>query len=313
MTANGYGVESVSTRLVPAADRVDLWNGTVTAYQGALQFDYPAPERFHGRATRQRTGRFQLVTWHISQAQTIVRTARRAAADADDDFRLLLPLGPAAALRLDGADTRLADGAAVLLAGDTPYALHLPDGSRGVVLTLGRAEVGGRLGREARCARPVPLASGAGRLLAGVLHALVRERAGLTAPAFDAGCAHAVELAALVAGEPRADTGLEDLVRRVVREHAADPDLSGERVARVVGWSLRHVQAVLRRAGTTPSDLIRDTRLELARARLAGPDRRTIAAIAHASGFRTADAFERAFRRRYRSTPSAYRAAAGRA
>jgi transcriptional regulator GlxA family with amidase domain len=63
---------------------------------------------------------------------------------------------------------------------------------------------------------------------------------------------------------------------------------------------------VLLRAGTTPSALIRDARLERARALLAQPDR-TVTAVAHDSGFHSIDALEKAFRRRYGSSPSEYR------
>ncbi|MFC5952142.1 hypothetical protein ACFQH9_28140 [Pseudonocardia lutea] len=82
-----YEVETVRTRHAPAAQRAALWSETITAFQGRHSYDYPVPERFDATATRQRSDRFQLVTWHIAQGQTI----RRARGDDDDHYRLLFP------------------------------------------------------------------------------------------------------------------------------------------------------------------------------------------------------------------------------
>jgi AraC-like DNA-binding protein len=68
---------------------------------------------------------------------------------------------------------------------------------------------------------------------------------------------------------------------------------------------LRRVQVALQREGTSPSALICRTRLELARDLLSRPG--TTTAVAHASEFRSIDAFEKAFRRHYGITPSSYR------
>lgn len=93
---------------------------------------------------------------------------------------------------------------------------------------------------------------------------------------------------------------------RFQRHRAADPQLTGADVAREVGWSLRQVQAVLQRVGATPSGLIREARLDRARSLLDRPDR-TVTAVALASGFRSIDALEKAFRRRWGVSPSDYR------
>jgi transcriptional regulator GlxA family with amidase domain len=58
--------------------------------------------------------------------------------------------------------------------------------------------------------------------------------------------------------------------------------------------------------GTTPADLVEHLRLSDARERLILPDE-TVDAVAHSVGFRSADAFRRAFERRFGLQPSAYR------
>jgi AraC-like DNA-binding protein len=102
---------------------------------------------------------------------------------------------------------------------------------------------------------------------------------------------------------------LGDQIRHHVRRHAHEPTLTGARIAQDLGWSLRQIQATLQQAGTTPSELIREERLRIARTKLANPDHRghTVTAIAHASGFESTDTFTRAFRNRYDATPTEYR------
>lgn len=308
MTAHVYEVEAVSTREVPAGSRTAHWSETVTAFQGAHAYGYPAPERFHARATRQRTPRFQLVTWHIEQEQTISRTREQIREGIEEEYRLLFPLAGFADLRTDVGDARLDATNGILFAPGAPFALRLPPGSRGLVVTMPRSEIDDRLRSVGRRHHRLPLDHGPGRVLALMLTTLVDDRERLTRAGFDTVCGQAEELTCLLAGEGTAlpEHDLVDQVRLVVRHHAADPDLTGADVARHVGWSLRQVQAVLQRAGTTPSALIRDARLERARTLLGRPDR-TVTAVAQASGFGSIDSLEKAFRRRYGVPPSEYR------
>lgn len=95
----------------------------------------------------------------------------------------------------------------------------------------------------------------------------------------------------------------------VVRAHSDDPALTPTTLAHRLGWSLRHVQAVLATVDTTPSDLIRECRLARARSRLGGSSDHydSIAAIALASGFGSVSTFNAAFRARYGVSPSELR------
>jgi AraC-like DNA-binding protein len=308
MTAHAYEVEAVSTREIPATRRTEHWSETVTAFQGTHAYGYPAPERFHARATRQRTPRFQLVTWHIEQEQTISRTRAQIRAGVEEQYRLLFPLSGGADLRAGDGDTRLTDTLGVLFAPGEPFALRLPPGSRGLVATLPRSEVDGRVASVGRHHHRMPLDRGPGRILALMLTTLVNDREHLTGAAFETVCGQAAELACLLAEDGTAvpEHDLLEQIRLVVRHHASEPGLTGADVARHVGWSLRQVQAVLQRAGTTPSALLRDARLDRARSLLDRPDR-TITAVARASGFGSIDSLEKAFRRRFGVSPSDYR------
>lgn len=103
---------------------------------------------------------------------------------------------------------------------------------------------------------------------------------------------------------------LLESLHRIIRERAHDPGLCGTDIAAELGWSLRHVQAQLRRHGTTLSHLIREERLALARTLLMDPESRqlSIGQIAAASGFRDLGTFSNSYHRLFGERPSATRA-----
>ena len=83
--------------------------------------------------------------------------------------------------------------------------------------------------------------------------------------------------------------------------------LTIERLAERACMSPRHFARAFKQAfATTPADFVERQRLDQARERLLG-SRRTVAHIAQSIGFRSADAFSRAFQRCYGLTPSTYR------
>ncbi|WP_269322866.1 helix-turn-helix domain-containing protein [Nocardia carnea] len=76
-----------------------------------------------------------------------------------------------------------------------------------------------------------------------------------------------------------------------------------------MGWSVRQIQLAFRAAGATPSEVIREERLRLARERLRNPAyrQRSITDIATGSGFDSVSSFTKAFHRRFGSTPGQIR------
>jgi len=87
--------------------------------------------------------------------------------------------------------------------------------------------------------------------------------------------------------------------------------LTVESLAERACMSPRHFARAFKHAfGTTPADFVERQRLDRAREGLIG-SRRTIARIAQSIGFRSADAFSRAFHRCYGLTPSLYRRSRG--
>jgi transcriptional regulator GlxA family with amidase domain len=84
-------------------------------------------------------------------------------------------------------------------------------------------------------------------------------------------------------------------------------DLSAEALAERACLSPRHFTRRFKDVfGTTPAAFVEDLRLREARERLTLPDQ-TIGSVADSIGFKSADAFRRAFERRYGLQPSSYR------
>jgi transcriptional regulator GlxA family with amidase domain len=84
-------------------------------------------------------------------------------------------------------------------------------------------------------------------------------------------------------------------------------DLSAEALADRTNLSPRHFTRRFKAAfGTTPADFVENLRLTEARERLTLPDQ-TIDSVAYSVGFNSADAFRRAFTRRFGVQPTIYR------
>lgn len=131
---------------------------------------------------------------------------------------------------------------------------------------------------------------------------------------------HLYDLVALVldafvsGGATRNGTGLRaarlDLVKREIQRHLQDADFGIEDAARSQGISPRYIQRLFEAKGTTFSEFLRDSRLDLAfeRLRLAAPGESSITMLAYDCGFQDLSSFNRSFRRRYGATPSDIRA-----
>ncbi|MDQ2918619.1 MAG: helix-turn-helix domain-containing protein [Verrucomicrobiota bacterium] len=86
-----------------------------------------------------------------------------------------------------------------------------------------------------------------------------------------------------------------------------DQDLSVTVLAQKTALCPRHFRRLFRRVfNTAPAEFVEQLRLGEARRRLLGP-RTTIKSVADSVGFRSADAFRRAFERRLGMTPSKFR------
>ncbi|WP_327157276.1 AraC family transcriptional regulator [Streptomyces tubercidicus] len=310
MALGTYVVDSWTTRDVTSRERAELWGEHVTSYQSRMNYRYPHTDDFHAGTIRQCTGAYQLVKWWSGTIR-YTRTAGQVRHAPDEDYRLLLPVAGELVLRQDDQELRLVPEAGCLLTFAAPFEILQDDSMQAFIMSIPAQEVNGRLNRSSPLATGLDLTSGLGRVVGDMLTGLHEERDTLTGGQFDAVSDRLVELLCmLVAGDDRPTAPghlaeVETVVRRYIREHAADPDMTGATMAQALGWSLRQVQLALQHAGTTPRELIREERLRLVRDRLRAPGYRhmTITELAYVSGFSSSSALSAAFRQRFGVCP----------
>lgn len=308
-TPREYLVERSTTREVPPSQRAEFWTELVSGFHCRMRFDFAQRLNFRGTTVRQRTRTYQLVGWR-SDEDTIGRTTQGIRVDPDDDYRLIFPVRGTMALRHAGVEAGLRPGRAGLAPMSVPFQIWQGGGTEAFVLTAPRGEFDRRLRDGAPRVTALDLSSGLGRLVGDLAVGLFEERDALDRTQFDAVSDRLVELVCLLlVGEDRPGNetlaDLERTVRRYVREHAGDRDLNPHGLARTLGWSLRQIQLALKQSGTTPTALIREERLLLARDRLRSPahDQQSITDIAHHLGFCSVSAFSTAFKERFGARP----------
>ncbi|MEU1981979.1 AraC family transcriptional regulator [Nocardia sp. NPDC019395] len=307
--------DSATTNAVAPRERADYWTHLINMYHCRLGYRFADRTDFRGHTRLRRTNAYQLVSWE-SDAVTYLRDQKLIRADPDDDYRLIVPFAGRLTFGSEEARGELLTGTMCLMAIDQPFSVSMSDSSRGVIITIPRAELRHRLNRAAPPTGPLDLTKGLGRVTAGLIGGMYTESAELTDRQFDSVSERLVDLLCMqILGEPPTSptqlTAIATAARRYIQNHAADPDLTGTRVAAALGWSLRQIQLALRATGTTPSEIIREERLQLARDRLRSPayQRSSIADIASDLGFGSASSFNKAFRRRFDATPSQLREA----
>ncbi|TCK19949.1 helix-turn-helix domain-containing protein [Pseudonocardia endophytica] len=308
-SSHEYLVERSTTREVPPSQRAEYWTELVSGFHCRMRFEFAQRGNFDGTTVRQRTRNYQLVGWR-SDEDTIGRTAHGIRTDPDDDYRLIFPVRGTMALRHAGVETGLRPGRAGLAPMSVPLQIWQGGGTEAFVLTAPRCEFDRRLPDGAPRVTALDVSSGLGRLVGDLAVGLFEERDALDRRQFDAVSDRLVELVCLMLlGEDRPGNetlaDLERTLRRYAREHAGDRELNPHTMARAVGWSLRQIQLALKQSGITPTALIREERLLLARDRLRGlpHERESITDIALQLGFSSTGAFSTAFRERFGMRP----------
>ncbi|MFJ9543966.1 AraC family transcriptional regulator [Streptomyces sp. NPDC101225] len=285
------------------------WSALTSSIHCAMGLTFADPEGFRGRLERQATSAYQMVQWWSGEVE-FDRSARHIARDGRGTVELFVPVSGRAIV--DGnSHHALEPGGMALYPIDHPLKLwHGPDFSATTfVIPTQRAE-----SRGADLSKVLlhDGSQGIGRIVRDMVDGLRAEQATLTAISFDVVCDRIVDLLCLLgtsASEPGLDStyrgSVEASIRQYIRNNADDEQLSSQTLASALGWSLRYVQAILQAAGTTPTALIREERLALARRRLESLQYRSwpIERIAHSCGFRSASAFTSAFRSEFGMTP----------
>jgi AraC-like DNA-binding protein len=221
--------------------------------------------------------------------------------------------GPIRAARVEQASStgEILPGFMALCDVDRPVEFAHPAEFSSVSLVIPAEEVDRRNPAAAREVQAFAGVSGLGRLARQMVLTLQEERELLSETTFDVACGQLLDLVCLLAegASDSAPTGqraaVEAEIRRYIHQHADEHDINVAGIARALGWSRRYIQEVLKDAGTTSRDLIREERLRVARTRLssAGWAGQSVAQIAFASGFTSHASFSTAFRQEFGITP----------
>ncbi|MFD9741997.1 helix-turn-helix domain-containing protein [[Kitasatospora] papulosa] len=252
-------------------------------------------------------------------SMTIRRTPRLAREDEEPAVFLGLQVSGTSMVVQNGREALLRPGDLALYDTVSPYTLLFDEGVDHHFVRFPRAA----LALPERALRDVTAVTlGPGNPVAGLASTYFSQlvvSAGLrSGPHADAVAEPSIELVRAVVAT---QLGSQDLarapmeatlslrIRRYMRAHLADSDLSAARIAAAHDISVRHLYTVLARSGISLGDWIRSHRLEECKRELAGPQgrSRTIAAVGRSWGFVDATHFSKVFRKAYGVSPREWR------
>lgn len=273
-----------------------------------------------------REGRFSARVGVLSQANVVMahyditplRMIRGAdlADRNDEDLTVSLVLDGVFIGEQDGRRHALRPGEAVCLTTSRPSTLETPTGGSFVGLRLSTSALVARgLDPDRLGSTLVGRGSAGLRLLRAYMEQLRKETVALPLEVRPMVARHVADLVAAALRPLDEDEGggvrmaRKARLRQILAARHADPDLTLDDVARAVGLSPRTVQIHFCEDGTSFSDALREIRLACAANLLEtgeeGADR--ISDVAFATGFRDVSTFNRAFRRRFGTTPRDHR------
>ncbi|HTX80766.1 MAG TPA: helix-turn-helix transcriptional regulator [Streptosporangiaceae bacterium] len=304
-----YAVDAYRCSDVATTDRAEWWSELVSSIHSRMEFR--VRDDYRGRIEHQHTEAYQLVRWWGDE-EFIKRSGSDVRRHPHGAYELLVPVTGAMMIRQADTALKLEPGGLALATLDAPMDMWHSDNFSCLALVIPRTRVDARIGGPLTRTVGLNAEHGMGRIVVDLLGSLRSQAHMIDGLDFDAAADRAVDLLCLAYGgallPPVYETqdNLAATIRRYVRANAHDLSLTGAAVAAELGWSLRQIQARLQRTGTTPSMLIREERLELARLRLQHPgwDHRTVASVARSSGFSNPSTFSNAYRERFGERPT---------
>ncbi len=296
-----------------AGGAVTEWQAEVSRLHGRFTVSAPGDD-YTGRLRWQATQRHRLVEW-MGSPERLVRDRAAISGDEQDTVEIVAVTSGRLIVEQAGRRIRLSPGEIAVVPLDRPILCE-------------HTEISGAISLLAPASSVQHLLPSAGSLvvdgrvgLAGVafsmLTALTEQRTALAVRGFESACERVFDLCALASTEAAVDAdehrdAVAQAVRHYIHDHAGDPDLSVTVIAAAIGWSVRHVQSVMRASGSTVSELIRARRLELAYSALTNPRfaNTSLTAVSALCGFAAYPVFCRAVRSRYGMTPTDLRRSA---
>lgn len=319
---NGKHVKTLfSTSSVHQRDRFDYWHSV--ACKEIVGHDSLPENRatFQAEIKAAKFGNLDLVEFSNSPMH-VSHTSAHAERTGPDKMFLCYQLSGSLRIVQNAREVNLDAGSLTLLEPRLPYDARFGLNSKTLVIKAPRRELRARIGinREligrrvtAGLADDDLALSTAARLpsLAGMTASITEEMVGN----------HVLDLVGLSIARTigSATVGVSNLkalllgqIRSVVEAKLADPDIDGQKVAGIVGISVRYANAILAEQDSSLRRLILSRRLSRCRVALEDPNQipRTIAEIAQGWGFSDMTHFGRCFRAAFGVSPREYRKAA---
>jgi AraC-like DNA-binding protein len=292
-----------STAGLPAARRIELWEGHNTAALIGLSCHTTVP--LEATEVNVELGRIHLarVTGSPHVVERTAEVIRRSPADA---VAVYVTLRGNAWFRHPDSRRDLRPGQVLICDADRPFARGFARGLEELAIKVPRAALLARTGLAGTGLTslrfPVVATFARGNdPYARVLARLV-DRAARTERPVAADEGTVLDLVATLAAGRNADrtAALRAAARCFIEDHLADPGLGAAWVAAATGISERHLSRVFAADGTTLPRHVLSRRLQLAYAMLADPaPGRTVADVAARCGFTSAAYFSHAFRARF--------------
>ena len=301
-------------------DRIAFWRDIICDEFVRLDFDSAARELFSGEL-RGGVG-FPEVSFAevVSNQQVVKRSKSKIAAAPEEAFLISFQLESEGVVRQNGREALLTPGSFALYDSTQPYTLTFDKSFHQLVVQMPREVLSRHLFQpEKYTAIAINGRSGLGAVVTQFLLSLVREvqqiqqhPEGISDNLVNL-IAMALSSTVMLDSGVQSNAAREALKRRVlhyVESNLGDPALTNDRIAQAQGISVRYLHKLFQSEAVSLHHLIRNKRLERARALLGNPEYvgHSIERIAYSMGFASAAHFSRAFRQTFGCSPSAYRA-----
>jgi AraC-like DNA-binding protein len=302
-------MQAWSSSDIQPRDRLAFWVEELCGTFMRVQCEPRHDERFFGEISWDRLGEIQVASV-TTTAQRVRRTSLDLARDPSESLHICVLRSGRTLVSQDGREAELGPGDFVLSDSVRPFGLSVDNDYSGSVLQIPRPMLLHRIG-AAECFTAVRIdgTNGIGAMLSPLLSEVPLRLAAIPEAARLRVADNLLDLiaAALLSAGEGAPLPARLTLTRVkfwIETHLAER-LSGERIARQSGLSVRHLNRLFEREGTSLMHHVWERRLARCRRDLGDPAlrHRSISDIAFASGFNDLSHFSRAYRARYGVPP----------
>jgi AraC-like DNA-binding protein len=304
---------------VAPRDRFAYWREAICDAYVHLGCDTSQPVAFDGSIALHRLAGADM-SFVDSEVQHVRRRRRDIGRDVDDYFLLSVQRHGTGRVVQYGREALLKPGDFALYSSTDPYDLIFAERFGQLVVQVPKRAVLDRLPiAEMLTAIPVSGRAGTGRLVGQCLNTIAAGSDGIDTPAEPHLSSTVVDLLctglATIAGQAPCDVSRQDTlttlrIEAFIASNLHNPELTRADVARGMNMSVRRINELLARRGTSIRRRIQEARLERIHGTLSDPafDGEPIGAIALKWGFNNLQHFSRAFRRQYGRAPRDMRA-----